>query len=185
MFEWIIELLINSIIISTLLSTLIFGCVYMYKKNKGRAFEKKGITFIFLFYLICLLYITVYREGPFMNSIRTINLIPFDMLIESYEYSLYIDPIRAVLFLIYNVIGNIAWFVPLGFLINFFIKKMYFGKVFVIAFGLSFVIEVVQFFAYVGVTDVDDLIFNTIGGCIGYGIYRYVHRRKLCQLENK
>ncbi|MDQ0361673.1 VanZ family protein [Breznakia pachnodae] len=185
MLEWIIELLLSSFIVSALLSTLIFGCIYMYKKNKGRAFEKKVITFIFLFYLICLLYVTVYREGLFMNSTRTVNLIPFEMLIESYEYSLSVDPLRAMLFLIYNIVGNIAWFVPLGFMVNFYLKKPYFWKAFGIAFGLSFTIELLQFIGYVGITDIDDLIFNTIGGCIGYGIYRFIYRRQLCQLENK
>ena len=35
-----------------------------------------------------------------------------------------------------------------------------------------------QLILRVGSCDVDDMILNTLGGCIGYGIYRLVFRKK-------
>jgi len=184
MIEWIIELLMKSIVISSLLSTVIFGCIYMYKKNKGSTFQNKVITFIFIFYIICLLYITIYRDGVFMYA-RSVNIIPFHALLDSYTYLFRLSEVRAILFVIYNVIGNIAWFIPFGFFLNYFIKKPDLYKVLTISFALSFTIEIIQFIACVGISDIDDLIFNTLGGCIGYGLYHIVYRRYLCQLENR
>ena len=56
-----------------------------------------------------------------------------------------------------NIIGNISMFIP-----------------------TSFAIEMIQLFFPGSVTDIDDLILNTAGVAIGYGIYKLMHscRRK-------
>ncbi|MDF9824073.1 glycopeptide antibiotics resistance protein [Breznakia sp. PF5-3] len=178
MINWLIELVVNSIVVSTILSTIIFSIIYIYKKNKGRHFKHKIVTFIFVFYLIALLYVTVYREGLFMNTTRVINLEPLTILLWSFENLLYVDTRSAYLFLLYNVGGNIIWFIPFGLCINYFIKTTNFIKVLCYSFLLSLAIESVQYLCYVGISDIDDLIFNTIGGCIGYVIYCIIYRKK-------
>ena len=72
----------------------------------------------------------------------------------------------------YNVLGNIIWFIPLGVLGSTLFKEMNLYKTIMISFVLSFSIEVMQYLFYTGISDVDDLIFNCIGGICGYYIYQ-------------
>ena len=69
-------------------------------------------------------------------------------------------------------IMNIFFFVPIGFLIGEIIKKK--NTLFVIGVGclLSMSIEIIQFISRRGVCNIDDVINNTLGCAIGYGIFR-------------
>ena len=65
---------------------------------------------------------------------------------------------------LYNVIGNILLFIPLGFCIPlFFNKKNKLSKVILYGFTASLIIEVLQLFTPYNITDIDDIIFNTFG----------------------
>lgn len=67
---------------------------------------------------------------------------------------------------------NILMFMPLGFLLPLIWKNMRKGsKVFWTSFGFSFAIEFCQLFN-IRVTDIDDLIMNTIGGMFGFLIWK-------------
>lgn len=69
-----------------------------------------------------------------------------------------------------NTFGNIALFIPFGFLLYILLKnRSRFPLLEVTAFAgvTSLVIEIVQFAFAAGYTDVDDLLFNTIGGFLG------------------
>ena len=68
-----------------------------------------------------------------------------------------------------NIFLNIGMFAPMGFLLPFL------GKVFrrwyvtlPVCFGVSLLIEIVQFLAQRGAADVDDLFCNTLGAALGY-----------------
>ena len=71
--------------------------------------------------------------------------------------------------LFYNVVGNCIWFVPMGFAMPAIYKQLRNNLPFVIFIGMSIssAIEVLQFILCTGVTDIDDVIFNTIGTAIG------------------
>lgn len=73
-----------------------------------------------------------------------------------------------------NLLGNIAAFMPFGFFVPL-IKKKYCGffrcTVFSAAFSLC--VETVQLVFKVGAFDVDDIVLNTIGGMVGYLLFRY------------
>lgn len=72
-----------------------------------------------------------------------------------------------------NVIGNICVFVPLGmFLPKLFTRCRNLFLLIVLSLELSLVVEVVQLVTRVGSFDVDDLLLNTIGGILGYIIYK-------------
>ena len=74
-----------------------------------------------------------------------------------------------------NVVGNIVVFMPLGaFLPKLFVRCRKLLTVALLSLELSFVIEVTQLVTRVGSFDVDDLLLNTIGGILGYLIYRIV-----------
>ena len=74
---------------------------------------------------------------------------------------------------LWNVIGNICVFMPLGiFLPRLFKRCRNLFFVIVLSLELSLLVEVVQLVTRVGSFDVDDLLLNTIGGILGYIIYK-------------
>ncbi len=76
-----------------------------------------------------------------------------------------------------NIIGNISMFIPTGIIMPILFKRLdCFWKVLLAGAGLSFVIEMIQLLFPGSVTDIDDLILNTAGVAIGYGIYKLVCR---------
>lgn len=71
-----------------------------------------------------------------------------------------------------NIILNIFMFIPLGFLLPFF--GGFFRKAWVtylIGFLFTLLIESVQFLTQRGIFEIDDLINNTVGCMIGYGMF--------------
>lgn len=73
----------------------------------------------------------------------------------------------------FNVIGNILVFVPLGiFLPRIFQKCRKILSVALISLEVSLLIEVTQLVTKIGSFDVDDLFLNTLGGILGYIIYK-------------
>ncbi len=63
---------------------------------------------------------------------------------------------------------NIILFIPLGFLLPYAFPKLRFWKTVCLALLLSVFIETVQYVAQIGCCDIDDVINNTLGACIGY-----------------
>lgn len=72
---------------------------------------------------------------------------------------------------------NIILFVPLGFLLPYIWPKLNAWKTILLAFAVSTVIETTQYLAHWGCLDMDDIINNTFGACIGYScfkLYKYL-----------
>ena len=96
-----------------------------------------------------------------------INLIPFVNILD-YDVRL-----EAAI----NIVGNLSMFIPTGVLLPILYKRLdRFWKVLLAGAGLSFVIEMLQLLLPGSVTDLDDLILNTAGAAIGYGIYKLACR---------
>ncbi|MCT6904243.1 MAG: VanZ family protein, partial [Lactobacillus sp.] len=73
---------------------------------------------------------------------------------------------------VYNSFGNVLCFVPFGFLSPFvFAKKQTFGRVLLAGLIFSLFIETMQFLLETGVSDIDDVFFNSCGAAIGYFLY--------------
>ena len=70
-------------------------------------------------------------------------------------------------------------FVPFGILFPIvFSKKQSFFKTILMGMLFSIVIETLQFLLSTGVSDIDDVFFNTCGAILGYLIYLFF--KKLC-----
>lgn len=94
-----------------------------------------------------------------------INLLP---LVNLFDYDNKRD-------LLLNLIGNVAMFIPSGIVLPIVYKQLdTFRKVFFAGACISLCIEIAQLPFSVRATDIDDLILNTVGVMIGYGIYRLV-----------
>ena len=67
---------------------------------------------------------------------------------------------------------NVLLFVPLGIFLPIMYKRFNnIISIFTLGFTLSLTIELVQMFGR-GASDVNDLITNTAGACLGFGIYK-------------
>ena len=76
-----------------------------------------------------------------------------------------------------NLIGNTAMFIPLGIVWPAVFKKLNnHWKVIAAGFGVSLIIEILQLPFFDRATDIDDLILNTLGFLMGYGIYLLVKK---------
>lgn len=85
---------------------------------------------------------------------------------------------------ILTYILNIIMFMPLGFLLPLIWKNMRkASKVFWTSFGFSFAIEFCQLFN-IRVTDIDDLMMNTIGGICGFFIWKLFAKITKLDTEN-
>lgn len=78
-----------------------------------------------------------------------------------------------------NVIGNICVFVPFGLCLpKLFERCRKLISVAILSLELSLVAEVIQLVTRVGSFDVDDLLLNTIGGILGYLVYKVFAKEK-------
>jgi len=77
-------------------------------------------------------------------------------------------------------IMNVVVFIPVGLLLGIAFKKMTWWKALLIGCGISVTIETLQFFFLRGFSEVDDVMHNTVGCLIGFGVYaigRYGYER--------
>ena len=94
-----------------------------------------------------------------------VNLVP---LVNLFDYDNKRD-------LLLNVIGNAAMFIPSGIVLPIIYKRLdSFIKVILAGGGISLCIEMMQLPFSVRASDIDDLILNTAGVMLGYGIYALV-----------
>ena len=101
-----------------------------------------------------------------------VNLFP---LVNLFDY----DNKRDVLL---NVIGNVAMFIPSGIVLPIIYKRLdSFVKVILVGGGISLCIEIIQLPFSVRASDVDDLILNTVGVTIGYGIYALIRSVRITE----
>lgn len=83
-----------------------------------------------------------------------------------------------------NFLGNIALFVPFGLLIPIVSRNQKWFWAVGVGFSFSLIIEIIQLIAARGCFDPDDVILNTLGTAIGYGLYQAVVHKKAIYGEN-
>ncbi len=110
-----------------------------------------------------------------------VNLIPI-----GYSFKCFLQDQRAhpnlTSFCLRNTLGNIVLFLPLGILLPLtFPRFRSLKRVLALAICLSLSIETIQFFSrFIGslrAVDIDDVLLNTLGACLGFAVYRYVIQR--------
>ncbi len=81
-----------------------------------------------------------------------------------------------------EILMNIIVFIPLGFLIGFAFRRLGWWKIIFIGICVSVGIEFLQFVFKRGYSEIDDVIHNTMGRLLGYGLYyltSFVLRKKM------
>jgi len=122
---------------------------------------------MFIIYIIVLAYLVFFSQNFGRGYIRReIHLIPFQTIIH------YIFIRKNLGFFMVNVPGNIAAFVPLGYLLPGINKKfLRLKNLIIVVFSVTLAIEVIQYIAGVGTSDIDDIILNLLGGLIGFVLF--------------
>lgn len=141
--------------------------LYFKKKWPDKKLNRKRLIGwgIFIIYLVVVIGATMLSRGGFFGNTRIYPLF--------YSYrdawtDFSITEWR-------NIILNIGMFVPFGFFLPYLIKRTAaFWKVSVIGFLFTLSIELVQLLSKRGVFEPDDLLGNTVGAMIGYGVYYLV-----------
>lgn len=120
------------------------------KEVKGQIIQKLSVAA----YILMTLFITLGSRELYL--IRRIELMPFWSVLQWIGGSA--SNGRSILL-------NIILFIPLGYLLSTVTRKKWHAAI--ICFSISLLIEVLQLITLRGICDVDDLIFNTLGGAIG------------------
>lgn len=92
---------------------------------------------------------------PENQRVRELRLQPFGIIADAS------NPFNAA----FDILGNVAFFLPLGMLLAVIFRKVW--PAVVVSAALSLAIEVAQYVFSLGRTDVTDLICNTVGALAG------------------
>ncbi|SIO58723.1 VanZ like family protein [Singulisphaera sp. GP187] len=114
-----------------------------------------------------------------------LTLSPHSVAPLSWENRLQLHPLRTTAeFLavggwpmLVNVVGNLGAFMPLGLLWPVVRRgRTSVWRVGCLSAALSLLIETIQYGSGRRIADVDDLLLNTLGGLLGYGLYLVLYR---------
>lgn len=140
--------------------------------------------YIILIFSVTLFPISSTPDGsiPSLNPMR-VNIIPFKTIAKVFSYRL-IGLHFFVMTFLKNIAGNVVMFTPFGFLMPMINKK--FRKIPLTvgaSFSISLFIELVQlvesyFYLAARTSDIDDIILNICGACIGFLVYFLVKKIK-------
>ena len=151
--SWPMILICTTIVISMRMA-------YLVKNHKDLVIYKELLILLFIIYIMCLFYVVSFQDVSWSTS----NFIPFK---EITRYQ-----IGSRLFFL-NVIGNMLMFIPYGFFIGYALKTKKLIAPLIIGTITSITIEATQL--QIGrVFDIDDIILNIIGVCIGFYLYRFL-----------
>ncbi len=128
-----------------------------------------ALYILFLLKLLLLSRMPLAGPGEGLSAAeRSVNLTPFASIC-GYATT---DSETVRRFAFSNVIGNLIAFVPLGAYLQLFLRNKRIGRSMLWVFLISVAVEIVQYAFAMGTADIDDLILNTLGGCIGILGYR-------------
>ncbi len=128
----------------------------------------------FLVYLMFLIYLLLFSELLGRQIFDATGTVSYNFVLfrEIKRYWIYREQLGFWAVFI-NLPGNVLAFVPMGlFLPTLWKRCRSFFLMLIVAALFSVAIETLQLYYAVGSFDVDDILLNTIGGGLGYLIYR-------------
>lgn len=177
MAAYVLHLIANALLFAsgaTLASLcILYGYLYWHKKDCTK--QHMGKLGCVVFYIFALYHITIIRNGIVWDRIGTAS-------VESIQWKPIVELVsilqNSLMAFLYNVIGNILWFVPIGILGSYVFRSYSLVKAMVLGCLVSMSIEILQFILVSGISDVDDILLNTIGAMAGYGLYCLYQKKK-------
>lgn len=178
--------IINRIILGSLI-WLVIRALTLFKNEGHKSISIKRELIFNTFLIYCIAVVTVIIPDFQMIGIQrsrhlSVNIVPFVDIISGFKNSPFSFAFKLKL-LLRNLLGNIVLLLPLGvFLPMLWTKFRYFKKTIFVGVTVSLAIELIQLvFSYLGfsgrITDIDDLMLNSIGVSMGYFIYSKIMAR--------
>ncbi|ERN53977.1 VanZ family protein [Alkalihalophilus marmarensis] len=178
--------IVNVVFIGSILIVAYF--IFDLLKNRNKPFIRRVLFASFLFYLFNVLqqitggiHIPPLAEMNYWSVEYHIQLVPFYFiadLINHYSHS-------GLSWFFWNAVKlsffNVLLLLPLGIYLSIY-KVNSFKKAGIIIIGVSFALETLQIvLSYSGLTyprsfNVDDLLLNTLGGLVGYTLFKRVKK---------
>jgi glycopeptide antibiotics resistance protein len=141
----------------------------MKKDSTGKL--RWGGRILLCVYLACLIYFMFFSESygrTMEHRDYQYNLVLFREIGRFIRYRHILGTSTVLI----NVAGNVAVFIPLGFALPVLFQRVQsFVQVMILSFATSLLAETMQLILKVGCFDVDDLLLNTVGGCMGFLLY--------------
>lgn len=143
--------------------------------NKKRSTGIRAFAVLLFFaYFAVLFYFLFFSEKmgrTYSERVFHYNLVPFYEIKRFLKYY----EVLGIEVVVLNLAGNVVAFMPFGFFLPVFSErcKRFLNTVFY-SFELSLLVELIQLVTKVGSFDVDDIILNTLGGALGFVLYRTV-----------
>jgi glycopeptide antibiotics resistance protein len=149
--------------------------MFSFIEFKGKKLVVAISYFLFFLYIgiaSILLFFSSYRQAVRFGkneAFTEYNLVPFHTIMNYINATGYIN----TNIIITNLGGNILAFMPLGFFLPLLFKRcLKFRNTILIVMASTFTVECLQYIFRVGSFDVDDLILNSVGGVIGFGVFK-------------
>ena len=153
-------IVISPYIIGIILLLSIVLCVYIWFKIHDTPPKMKLLSVVILVtYYSFVLLSTVFSRTDFQGS---------SVELEPYMYNIIVNNDYSNI-VFEEILINIIMFIPIGVLLGL-IKRMNIIRLCLLSICLSGFIELLQFICQKGICEINDLIHNTIGCVIGYGI---------------
>ena len=106
-----------------------------------------------------------------------INLVPFRTIRRQFLRLFDLDKAWQVHHSVINLAGNVVLFAPMGiFLPKLFPALNRLWKVLAVTALTITAVELTQVLTLLGRCDIDDLILNTLGAALGYGLYKWMQK---------
>lgn len=143
---------------------------YLYHRDGRLKFVSVASTYLAVLYVMGLGCFTLYPLPSGSSGLGITRGIPWQLNPLAFVGDIAREGISAVPQIVFNVV----LFVPLGFIAGRLVR-LGFWKTVVLGFAVSFLIEAAQGTGLFGIypfsyrtADVDDLIYNTLGACVGW-----------------
>lgn len=140
-------------------------------KNRDTDRKYRICWLLFTVYLAALAYFLFFAEATGRTGAERVyqyNLIPFHEIRRFWVYRRQLGFMAVAL----NLAGNVLAFVPFGTFLPLLVRHTRsFWKTMLLGAEFSLLIEILQLFSKVGSFDVDDIMLNTCGVCLGYGLF--------------
>lgn len=169
--------IILSLVINIFCTSIFTIPIYLLLTRKNKGIHRKIATIIFMVYIVAIFTLVGIPSIDRIEPELRLNIIPFIDIVQS--------PVTSLL--------NVLLFIPLGIFLPVLWKDKYNSivKILLCGFLLSLSIEIMQIFTF-RLTDINDLITNTVGTMIGYFLYsmllkkiKIINRCKQDVTENK
>lgn len=167
---------------------VIFICtvaVFLFPKKRAENFHSfflaASVVFfpVYLFALGIALFFDMFRRFTMAHRIREFNLIPLVKTIMPYVAgTAHTNSYTPII----NMASNLLLFVPVGFYLAVLYKKKNAAVRSAVIVGVPVLVELSQYLLAAGISDIDDVIVNSLGGLLGsllcFGLEKAYRLRK-------